>query len=163
MISAAPPMIALSISETDIRSAVASRRPWRVRRYSRRRTAARIASRRSLRPVTHPPPPPPPRGPRGGREPVRSVREWAELNHAHGAVPDDGLAALQRLREHVQRRLADVHDPPALRHRLDRHALRLRVGREAVGDDDVGGQEEDDALLPRPLPYPPRPVEEIVP
>eukprot|EP00964_Phaeocystis_antarctica_P164350 scaffold142275_cov60-Phaeocystis_antarctica.AAC.1 len=76
-----------------------------------------------------------------------ALGEGLKLEDAHGAVPDDGLAFLQLRLDHLGRLGAVVQAHPARGDLLDLDALRLGVGGELVGDNDVCRQDKVDALL----------------
>merc|ERR1712216_753972 len=76
-----------------------------------------------------------------------ALGEGLELEHAHGAVPDNSLAIGQLLLDHLGRLRAVVQAHPASRDVLDLDSLRGGVSGELVGDDNVGRQDEVNALL----------------
>mmetsp|Transcript_22929 Transcript_22929/g.52931 ORF Transcript_22929/g.52931 Transcript_22929/m.52931 type:complete len:205 (+) Transcript_22929:430-1044(+) len=81
----------------------------------------------------------------------RALGESLELEYAHRAVPDDGLAVGELLLDHLGRLGAVVEPHPALWNRLDRDGLCSGIGGELVRDNNVRRQDEIDALLGRDL------------
>ena len=71
---------------------------------------------------------------------LRALGEARPLEDAHRAVPEDRLRHRDPLREGLAGLGADVEAEPALGHRVGRHDLRLRVGLERGGGDDVARQ-----------------------
>merc|ERR1719424_676429 len=76
-----------------------------------------------------------------------ALGESLELEDARGAVPDDGLALLELGLDHLGGLGSVVQAHPASGDLLNLDALRLGVGGELVGDDDVGRQDEVNTLL----------------
>ena len=82
----------------------------------------------------------------GGGDGVGAGGEGVEFEHAHGAVPDHGLAVGQGLLEHRHRVGADVEAHPAIGDRLHLGDLAVGVRGEVVGQHHIGGQQELHAL-----------------
>ena len=82
---------------------------------------------------------------------LRTLGKGIELEHPHGAVPDDGLCALQRLDILLRCLCAAVECLPAVGDLV--HVDRLRVGirRKLIRNDDIDRQDNLHALLLRLL------------
>merc|ERR1712220_23509 len=76
-----------------------------------------------------------------------ALGEGLELEHPHGAVPDDGAAVAELLLDHLGRLGAVVKAHPAGGDLLDVNDLGGGIGGELVGDNDVSGEDEVNALL----------------
>ena len=68
--------------------------------------------------------------------------ELVELEHAHGAVPDHGLAVGQGFLEGLERIGADIQTHPAIGDGVDAHGLAIGIGGEVVGQHHVAGQQQ---------------------
>ena len=77
---------------------------------------------------------------------VGSGRELVELEHAHGAVPDHGLAISQGRLEHLDRIRTDVESHPAVGNRCDVCDLAVGIRSEVVGEQDIGREQQLNAL-----------------
>src|SRR3954452_19230686 len=65
-----------------------------------------------------------------------------ELEHAHRAVPEHRLRAVEPLAEQRDRLRSDVETLATRGDRVGRHDVGLRVGADVVGDDHVGRQHD---------------------
>ena len=78
---------------------------------------------------------------------VGALGEGVHLEDAHGTVPDDLLAVGESGLERLERVRADVEAHPPVGDGINGDDLRLGVGGKLVGDDNVRGEDELDALL----------------
>ena len=77
---------------------------------------------------------------------VGAGSEFVELEHAHGAVPDHGLAVGKSVLEGLDRVGADVQAHPAVGDGIDRHGLAIGIGGEGIGQHHIAGQQQLHAL-----------------
>ena len=82
----------------------------------------------------------------GCRNGVGSGRELVELEHAHGAIPDHGLAISQGCLEHLDGIRTDVESHPAIGNGCDVCDLAVGIRSEVVGKQHVGGEQQLNAF-----------------
>ena len=77
----------------------------------------------------------------------RAFCKSIKLEYAHRSVPDDRLSAFKSLRVLFRRLLAGIECLPAIRYFVDVNRLRVGIGSELVGNDEVDRQDDLDALV----------------
>ncbi len=92
---------------------------------------------------------------------VRAVGERRDLEHAQGAVPEDGPHVGERLDHEVLALLPEIDDVPRRRDLLGEERLVLGAAGDLLGHDDVDRQDDPDALRLGGRQDPPRIVDPI--